>query len=387
VVIVGAGPAGLATARSYRACGGRGGVTLIGEESVAPYRRPPLSKELLRGELEASEISIERDSWFVEQRISLRLGASVAAIDPERGSVSIDGGDELLAGAIVLATGSVPLRPRVDGAGDERVLTLRTLADATRLIERSEYDGEGHAAVVVGTGFIGCEVAASLALRGVEVSLVGQDQLPQEQRLGEAVGERVAGWLSELGVKLRGGRAIERILDGRRVVLADGEELEGAHVVLATGARPRSELAQDAALPLREGAIEVDASMRTLGAPERVLAVGDVAMAFNATAGRSVQIEHWGDALEQGEIAGRTLAGTAAEWRSVPGFWSQIGGHTIKYSAWGDGFDETRCVSDEHGGFTVWYGIEGATVGVLSHERDEDYERGRELIARGAPLP
>jgi NADPH-dependent 2,4-dienoyl-CoA reductase/sulfur reductase-like enzyme len=100
-----------------------------------------------------------------------------------------------------------------------------------------------------------------------------------------------------------------------------------------------------------------------------------------------VQIEHWGDALDQGEIAGRALAGTATEWRSVPGFWSQIGGRTIKYSAWGDGFDETRCVSDERGGFTVWYGIEGATVGVLSHERDEDYERGREMIARGAPLP
>jgi NADPH-dependent 2,4-dienoyl-CoA reductase/sulfur reductase-like enzyme len=115
-----------------------------------------------------------------------------------------------------------------------------------------------------------------------------------------------------------------------------------------------------------------------------VLAAGDVCLAENRAAGRRLHVEHWGDALGQGRIAGQTVAGLQASWDEVPGFWSTIGNRTLKYAAWGDGYDEVSFRSGPDGAFTAWYGREGRVVGVLAHEDDDSYERGRELIAEGA---
>src|SRR5581483_7884439 len=142
---------------------------------------------------------------------------------------------------------------------------------------------------------------------------------------------------------------------------------------------PRVELAVSAGIELESGAVPVDAHLRT--AKPGLYAAGDVAFARNATAGRRLRVEHWGDALGQGEVAGRNAAGADAVWDAVPGFWSTIGEHTLKYGAWGDGFDDSRFEDHGDGSFTAWYGLNGTIVGVLTHERDEDYERGSELIA------
>jgi NADPH-dependent 2,4-dienoyl-CoA reductase/sulfur reductase-like enzyme len=123
---------------------------------------------------------------------------------------------------------------------------------------------------------------------------------------------------------------------------------------------------------------------------EGLLAAGDVALAFNEAAGRSLRVEHWGDALGQGGVAGESAAsrngdaGREARWSDVPGFWSTIGKRTLKYAAWGDGFDQVHIDRHANGGFTTWYGREGTIVGVLTHKADEHYERGQELIAEGA---
>jgi 3-phenylpropionate/trans-cinnamate dioxygenase ferredoxin reductase component len=152
--------------------------------------------------------------------------------------------------------------------------------------------------------------------------------------------------------------------------------------VMAAGVAPRAELAAAAGISVGGGAIPVDAAMRT-SAPG-VLAAGDVCRAFNVAAGRELRVEHWGDALGQGAIAGQVAAGREAAWSDVPGFWSTIGRCTLKYTAWGDGFDEARFVP--HGnGFTVCYGRDGKLVGVLTHEADENYERGGQAVAEGAP--
>jgi 3-phenylpropionate/trans-cinnamate dioxygenase ferredoxin reductase subunit len=154
-------------------------------------------------------------------------------------------------------------------------------------------------------------------------------------------------------------------------------------VVMAAGVAPRGELAEAAGLELADGAVPVDAAMRT----ERpgLYAAGDVAFALNACAGRPLRVEHWGDALGQGEVAGRSAAGEDVEWDAVPGFWSTIGDRTLKYAAWGDGFERSRLEQHRDGAFTAWYGRDGKIVGVLAHEADDDYERGRSLIAEGAP--
>jgi NADPH-dependent 2,4-dienoyl-CoA reductase/sulfur reductase-like enzyme len=206
---------------------------------------------------------------------------------------------------------------------------------------------------VIGSGFIGCEAAASLAIKGLDVTLVTDEDIPHQARLGEAAGRRIAGWLLALGVTLRTGtKATEGTL------MAVGVESER---------------------------IPVDAGMRT--SRDGVYAAGDLVSAHNASAGRPLAVEHWGEALNMGEIAGRNAAGEDRAWDVAPGFWSTIGTHTLKYAAWGDGFDEARMVEHARGAFTVWYGREGTTVGVLTHDRDEDYERGKSLVETGAPLP
>jgi 3-phenylpropionate/trans-cinnamate dioxygenase ferredoxin reductase subunit len=383
VVIVGAGPAGLATARAYRRHGGRGEVTLLGEEPLAPYRRPPLTKDFLRGELDAEDLQIEPASWFEQHRVELRLDTRVHAVDPAAGTVSA-GAATLEADAIVLATGAEPLRAGLPGSGHDAVMTIRTLADSAHLARQAH---AGTSLLVIGTGFVGCEVAASLAMRGATVTLIGQEPMPQAERLGDDAGARVAAWLEQHGVRLVMGADVSAIHDGRIVELADGPRLAATGVVLALGVRPRTELAEAAGLALREGAISTDARMHTAGSGAAVLAVGDAACAENASAARHLRVEHWGAALEQGEVAGQVLAGGEARWESVPGFWSTIGSRTIKYAGWGDGHDHARLVEHGDGAFTVWYSREDVAVGVLAHERDCDYERGRELIQARLAAP
>lgn len=381
IVIVGGGPAGLATARSYREHGGQGALTLVCGEPLLPYRRPPLSKEFLRGELGAEELPIEWEAWFDDHDVGLRLGVEAAAIDPAGGSVTVARGERLQADAIVLATGSEPVRAELPGVDHHAVMTLRTLADSVRLSERAH---AGAPVLVIGTGFIGCEIAASLSMRGCRVTLIGEEPLPQLERLGEDAARRIADWLDDLAVELVLDSDVLAVHNGRTVELDDSSRLHGDCVVLCTGVRPRGGLAAAAGLRTNDGAIVVDGRMR---AAANVLAVGDVAYAQNASAGRHLAVEHWGDALEHGSVAGRSLAGEDVRWESVPGFWSTIGANTLKYAAWGDGYDEAQLREDRDGGFTVWYSRDGAAVGVLTHECDEDYERGRELIAQREPAP
>ena len=119
---------------------------------------------------------------------------------------------------------------------------------------------------------------------------------------------------------------------------------------------------------------------------EGVWCAGDPALAMNDAAGRRLRVEHWGEALRQGEIAGRAIAGDDVRWDDVPGFWSTIGQRTLKQAAWGDGWD-TVAVDADARGFTAWYGRDGAIVGVLTHERDVDYDAGARMVRRGAPWP
>jgi NADPH-dependent 2,4-dienoyl-CoA reductase/sulfur reductase-like enzyme len=382
IVIVGAGPAGLSTARAYRAHGGRATVALVGEETLLPYERPPLTKEFLRGELSEGELAIERTEWFLQHNVELCLGVPVEAIEPGRGIVCLGDGRELRADAVVLATGSEPVRPRLPGAEHAGALTMRRLSDSRAITAKARAGSE---VIVIGSGFIGCEVAGSLAAVDVRATLVSEERLPQEDRLGAEAAKRIAGWLKDAGVTLIGEASVASVEDGRAVVLEDGRRLVGVCVVLATGVRPRSELAGRARLMVHEDAIEVDGTMRS--SDPAIMAVGDVALAHNAAAGRAIRVEHWGDALQHGKVAGAVLAGAKSEWEEVPGFWSTIGSCTLKYAAWGDGYDELRFLEHGDRAFTVWYARDGVAVGVLTHDCDRDYEHGRELIAAGKPLP
>lgn len=388
IVVVGGGPAGLATVRGYREAGGRAAVTLVAAEPHLPYQRPPLTKDYLRTGEGRDELPLESPSWFGEHAVELRH-ESASALDPDAGELTLAGGARLPFAACVLATGSEPQRPPVPGADLDGVHVIRTLDDVDAL--RARVRAGARRVVVVGSGFIGCEAAHSLQGLGCEVALVSAEAAPQEARLGPEVGRRITGWLQGAGVTLHLSSTVAELREqssGLQVVCGDDTpSLDADLVVLGSGVSPRLDLARAAGLTLDEDApgVRTDASLRS--SHPRVFAVGDIAVADHPLAGRPLRVEHWGDALAHGEAAGRTLAGEEARWDTVPGFWSTIGDRTLKLAAWGDGWERDHLVEHQGGGFTVYYEVGGACVGVLTHEADDDYDRAQELVGSGAPVP
>lgn len=375
LIVIGSGPAGISAAEAFRSHDDTRSVQIFTEDPDLPYERPPLSKDYLRGETD--DVALHPQEWFRERSIEIVHEASLEGIDVSERSALIGGTSHPYA-ALVLACGASPTPLPVPGG--ERALQLRSLSDARKLRQAGN---EATSAVVIGAGFIGCEAAASLALQGVAVTLVAPDSVPQEKRLGVEAGERLLELVRQSGVRYVGGVAVKSITE-RGVVLDNGVTLDTDLVLAATGVAPNSAVPQAAGLTIEQSRIVVGADMST--SADGVFAAGDVASAFNATAGRHVPVEHWQDAMDQGEVAGAVAAGQTAKWDAVPGFWTTLGESTVKYHAWGDGYQNSRLLARDDG-FTVWYEKDGAAVGVLTCNADEDYDLGETLIAEGRPAP
>jgi 3-phenylpropionate/trans-cinnamate dioxygenase ferredoxin reductase component len=381
LVVVGGGPAALEAVRAYReGCAG-GEVVLVSADEYLPYNRPPLSKDFLRGESEEDVLPLEDEDFYRHHHIEVRLQTRAQALDPGRRVVTLSDGETLSYGWCILATGASPKPLPVPGAKGSGVRYLRSRQQARELRGAA---AAARSAVVIGSGFIGCEAAASLARRGLAVTLVSMEDGPQAARLGDVASQVLRAWLEDDGVSLRLGVEVEAI-EGGRVHLAGETSADGELILVAGGVEPEVGIAAEAGLALEAGRIQVDEHMRSSVAS--VLAAGDAALAFNAAAGRRLAVEHWGEALAMGRVAGQTAAGADASWAEVPGFWSTIGDRTLKYAAWGDGFDDASLVDHGGGAFTVWYSREGVAVGVLTHDADYDYERGGRLIEQRQPTP
>ena len=382
LLTVGAGPAALAAARAFRTLAPEARVGMIADERRAPYMRPSLSKELLRGEVTAAEIVLDDEDALAADRIELISGRA-AALAVNAHCVVLSGGRELHYQRCVLAPGAEPIRLDVPGAEDAAVRTLRSIEDVRELHARLR---PGVRVVVVGSGFIGCEIATSLTALGHPVIVCSQESAPNAGRLGAPPAAELARWLEASGVELALGAELEAIerAAGELRVTTRGGLVRGGLVVMAAGVTPRGELAAQAGAGLESGAVPTDTRLRT--GLRDVWAAGDVTRAEHFVARRRLRIEHWGDALAQGTVAGRNAADEPTHWTGVPGFWSEIGGRTLKYAGWGDGYDELRW--EPHGdGFTAWYRGGDRLVAVLTHNRDDDYERGRELIAAETRWP
>lgn len=382
LLVIGGGPSAKAAATAYRDAEGTGPVLLLSADDTAPYDRPPLSKDFLRGETEASALALAEAADYDTQDITVVLGAEVVDLDTQARTVRTADGTSYSYSACVLATGSAPVTLPAPGGDHPQVLKLRSLADGVALRDAA---AKATSVVIVGSGFIGCEAAASLAASGKTVTQVSDEAMPQLHRLGKDVARVLSDWLTEAGVTLVGGVRVIGIEDGTRVLLSGHDPVEADLILTAVGAAPLGELADHAGLDVHDGRVVVDEHLTTSAAG--VWAAGDVAYARNATAGRHLAVEHWDDADAMGTIAGTNAAGGDATWDTVPGFWSEIGERFLQYSAWGDGYDSARFVDHGEGSFTVWYGQEGKTVGVLTCSADSDDEKGRELIRSGAPLP
>jgi 3-phenylpropionate/trans-cinnamate dioxygenase ferredoxin reductase component len=334
-VIVGAGMAGGKAAETLREEGFDGRIVLLGAEPERPYERPPLSKDYLRGEAERGGVYLQEDAgWYDEHDVELRASATADSLDVGGRAVVLADGERLSYDALLLATGAEPKRPPIPGVHLDGVHVLRTFADSDAL--RAVIDGGGRL-VVVGAGWIGCEVAASARQKGMEVALVEPRSLPLEGVLGPELGAFYRDVHADHGVALHLGTGVQAIEgEGRaeRVRTSDGTVLEGDAVLLGVGVAPRTALAEGV-LDVDDG-ILVDASLRA--SADGVFAAGDVANHDHPLFGR-LRVEHWANALEQGPSAARAMLGQDAVYERVPYFFSDqydVGMEYAGHSAPGD---------------------------------------------------
>ncbi|HEY4106124.1 MAG TPA: FAD-dependent oxidoreductase [Polyangiaceae bacterium] len=332
IVIVGAGPAGNSAAEKLRRAGYSGKLTLIGAEDSQPVDRPNLSKDYLAGNAPEEWIPLRPAEFYAEQKIELRQGVRAERVDTKAKLVELAGGEKLAYGALLLTTGATPIAPSIPGAELPHVFTLRTLADSGRIIEKS---AGAKRAVVIGAGFIGLEVAASLRTRKIEVTVVAPDAVPLGRVLGESLGRAVQKLHESRGVAFRLGTRPSAI-SARSVKLEDGTELEADLVVFGIGVRPALELAEASGIAVDRG-ISVDQFLRT-NAPD-VFAAGDVARFPSAQSGDKIRVEHWVVATRQGETAALNMLGHEQPFDAVPFFWSAHYDTTISYLGHAESWD------------------------------------------------
>jgi 3-phenylpropionate/trans-cinnamate dioxygenase ferredoxin reductase component len=316
-VIVGAGMAGGKAVETLREEGFDGRIVLLGAESHRPYERPPLSKDYLRGEGGPAWLQ-EDEGWYQQNGVELRTSSVVQSIDAGERAVVLSGGERIGFDRLLLATGAEPRRLPVDGADLDGVHLLRTIEDSDAI--RASFDSGGRL-VVVGGGWIGCEVAASARQKGMDVTLLEPLELPLLRVLGPELGAFYRDVHVDQGVEmLLGGGCDAMEGSGRveRVRTSDGRTIDCTAVVVGIGVAPRTELVQD--LARVDNGILVDERLQS--SVDGIFAAGDIANAQHPLFGRRVRVEHWANALEQGPAAARAMLGQDVSYDKVPYFFS-----------------------------------------------------------------
>lgn len=371
VVVVGAGLGGIRVAESLRANDYTGPITLIGAETHPPYDRPPLSKSVLAGD--DDRVDLKPADFFAESSIELRTGERVSAISPDDHTITVERIDDpthsetLAYDTLILATGLAP-RPLPGTAGVAGVHLLRTVDDALALRTEAETASR---AVIVGAGFIGCEVAATLSKRGLSVTIVEPAPTPLAVALGEQIGELVTRMHKENGVDMRTGVGVDEVLtDGARVrgvLLADGHEVDADLVVVGIGSTPVVDYLDGSgiALAARESGGGIACDQRGATSVPDVFALGDVAN-WRDENGTHRRVEHWTHTVEQATVVAHRVTGSDAMIpASAPYFWSDQYGLKIQVLGTPRASDDVHLVDDDGTKFLAYYSRDGILTGVV----------------------
>ncbi|HEU5319092.1 MAG TPA: FAD-dependent oxidoreductase [Chloroflexota bacterium] len=384
-LIVGAGAAGGRAAQALREEKARGRVVVVGAEQERPYQRPPLSKDFLRGETPKHDIYLHPADWTEQHDVELRTGTRAEALDVRRRAVTLADGETLRFRRLLLATGSAPRQLSIPGASLENVLVLRTVGDAER-IQRA-VEGK-HRVVLVGGGFIGGEVAASLRQKGLEPTVVAREAVLWEHVFGPRVAAAFQRKLERGGVRVLNGDTVVRIEgQGRaeRVVTERGQSLECDAVIVGIGAAPRLELVEGTSIKTGNGVL-VDRFLRTSAAG--IYAAGDVARFYSPLYGARLRVEHWDVAEKHGALAGRNMAREAAgradereSFDEPPYFFSDLFDLAMEYVGSGRPTDSVVLRGDpEAGPFSAFYVRRGRLVAGVFINRNEDVDPVKALI-------
>lgn len=379
LVVVGAGQAAASLIAKLRTLGFEGAITLIGEEPVLPYQRPPLSKAYLLGEMELERLFLRPESFYREHNVTLRLGTRVDQIDRAAKRVMLEDGDSLAYDMLVLTTGSVPNRlPNAIGGELDGVTTVRTLADVDAMAPAF---CEGARVLIVGGGYIGLEAAAVAAKKGLKVTLVEM----AERILQRVAAPETSRYFRDLhkrhGVDIREGTGLVRLGGSERVEtaeLADGSTLPVDFVIVGVGIRPDTTLAELAGLAIDNG-IATDAHGRT--SDPSIWAAGDCA-SFPQGKHR-LRLESVGNAIDMGELVAANLMGANTAYVAKPWFWSDQYDVKLQIAGLNTGYDEIVTRPGEGGAVSFWYYKGWRLLAVDAMNDSRAYMLGKRLIEAG----
>jgi 3-phenylpropionate/trans-cinnamate dioxygenase ferredoxin reductase subunit len=356
-----------------------GPVVIISREPGIPFGRPPLTKEYLRSEQGLEDWHVRPADWYGAHEVDLRAG-SVAAIEPAAHTLTLASGRELGYQKVLLATGGQNRRLRIPGSELAGIHYLRTVAECDAVKSEAQ---AGRRAVVVGMGFIGCEVAASLTQLGVEVTAIFPGTNPLERVLGDQVGVLIGSIHRDKGVRLLAGAQVAAFAGAERVesvVLSDGDRVGCDFAVVAVGIAPdvpdvaASSVAQD-------NGILVDELCRTSAAD--VYAAGDVANHLHPVLGR-IRVEHYNSAGHHGAAAARAMLGSTTPFDYIHNFWSDQYEHTLQYVGHATRWDDFPVRGNlAEGKFIGFYLLEGVIRAAVGFDRggDPEYEPDSEMAA------
>ncbi|QEW18301.1 Ferredoxin--NAD(P)(+) reductase fdr [Marinibacterium anthonyi] len=378
IVVIGAGQAGSSLVAKLRKDGFDGDITLIGSEPVPPYQRPPLSKAYLLGDMGVERLYLRPESFYADQDITLRTGATVTSIDPVAKTVSLNG-DLLSYDQLALTTGSVPRRlPAAIGGDLGGVYGVRTLADVDAMAQDVR---EGARALIVGGGYIGLEAAAVAAKKGMKVTLVEM----ADRILQRVAAPQTSDYFRKLhtghGVDIREGIGLTRLLGEDRVTgaeLTDGSVIDVDLVIVGVGILPDTALAESAGLTIDNG-IWTDEQGRT--SDPSIWAAGDCA-SFPWKGGR-LRLESVPNAIDQGEIVARNMMGASVPYVATPWFWSDQYDVKLQIAGLNAGYD--RVVERRTDDVTVsfWYYSGDRLIAVDAMNDPRGYMVGKRLIDAG----
>ncbi len=387
VVIVGGGHAGGEAAGQLRAHGFAGDITLIGEEPLAPYQRPPLSKAYLSGALSAERLLIRPAEVYAEEGVRLVLGRKVIWLDRQTRRVRLEGGQEIPYDALILATGGRARRPPTPGIDLVGVFTLRTAADVDFIRPRFL---PGARLAVIGAGYIGLEVAAVARTLGLHVTVIEAAQRP----LARVTSPEMAGFFLDRhagrGVRFALGVQAEAILPGpdgaaAGVALADGTTVEADLVIVGVGIAPETQLAELSGLVVEDGVV-TDSGART--SDPAVFAIGDCARRPLACfGGRLMRLESVHNAIEGAKIAAATITGAAPPIEEIPWFWSDQYDLKLTMAGLSAGYDAiVQRGAPEAGSFALFYYRGSHLLAVDAVNRPGEYLGAKQILQKGATI-
>jgi 3-phenylpropionate/trans-cinnamate dioxygenase ferredoxin reductase component len=379
MVIVGGGKTGGHAAATLRDEGFTGPVVIIGREPGIPFGRPPLTKEYLRSEQGLDDWYVRPPEWYGAHEVDLRAD-TVAAIDPATHRLALASGQELGYQKVLIATGGQNRRLRIPGAELAGIHYLRTVAECDAI--KSDAMAGRHA-VVVGMGFIGCEVAASLTQIGVHVTAIFPGTNPLERVLGDQVGALIGSIHRSKGVRLLAGPQVTAFAGTERVesvVISDGDQVGCDFAVVAVGIAPDVPDVADSSVAQDNG-ILVDELCRTSAAD--IYAAGDVANHLHPVLGR-IRVEHYNSAQHHGIAAARSMMGSTDIFDYIHNFWSDQYEHTLQYVGHATRWDDFAVRGDlAEGKFLGFYLLEGVIRAAIGFDRggDPEYEQDSEMAA------